>query len=196
MTETAPQLNVSKTARVQLKQQRPFVLWFTGLSAAGKSTIATIVETELFLLGYHTFLLDGDFVRQGLNRDLGFSESDRTENILRVAEVAKLMVDAGLIVLATFISPFRADRQMARSLFSEDEFVEIFVDAPFEIAEARDPKGLYKKARREELKLFTCIDPLRAAPSAGYPARYDCSNSERHRRICNETTPFERSYSS
>jgi len=164
--EALRHLYVSKTARAQLMRQRPFVLWFTGLPAAGKSTIANIVETELFTLGYHTFLLDGEFVREGLNRDLGFSESDRTENIRRVAEVAKLMVDAGLIVLTAFISPFRADRQTARSLFSEGEFVEIFVYAPLEIAEARDPKGLYKKARRGELKLFTGIDSPYEPPLA------------------------------
>jgi len=157
---------VSKGARAQIKAQKPFVLWFTGLPAAGKSTIANLVEAELLTLGYHTFLLDGDFVRQGLNSDLGFSESDRTENIRRVAEVARLMVDAGLIVLAAFISPFRAERQMARLLFSEDEFVEIFVDVPLEIAEARDPKGLYKKARRGELKLFTGIDSPYEPPLA------------------------------
>jgi bifunctional enzyme CysN/CysC len=166
VAEALHHLSVSKTARAQLKQQRPFVLWFTGLSAAGKSTIANIVETELFTLGYHTFLLDGEFVREGLNRDLGFSESDRTENIRRTAEVAKLMVDAGLIVLTAFISPFRADRQTARSLFSEGEFVEIFVDAPLEIAETRDPKGLYKRARRGELKLFTGIDSPYESPLA------------------------------
>jgi bifunctional enzyme CysN/CysC len=166
VAEALRHLNVSKAARAQLKQQRPFVLWFTGLSAAGKSTIANIVETELFTLGYHTFLLDGEFVREGLNRDLGFSESDRTENIRRTAEVAKLMVDAGLIVLTAFISPFRADRQTARSLFSEGEFVEIFVDAPLEIAETRDPKGIYKRARRGELKLFTGIDSPYESPLA------------------------------
>lgn len=158
VTEAVRHISVSKTARAQLMRQRPFVLWFTGLPAAGKSTIANIVEIELFTMGYHTFLLDGEFIREGLNRDLGFSESDRTENIHRIAEVAKLMVDAGLIVLTAFISPFRADRQTARSLFPEGEFVEIIVDAPLEIAEARDPKGLYKKARRGELKLFTGID--------------------------------------
>ena len=164
--EALRHLSVSKSARAQLKRQRPFVLWFTGLSGAGKSTIANIVETELLALGYHTFLLDGEYVRLGLSKDLGFSDSDRKENIRRVAEVAKSMFDAGLIVLAALISPFRAERQMARSLFSEGEFVEIFVDVPLEIAEARDPKGLYKKARRGELKLFTGIDSPYEPPMA------------------------------
>jgi bifunctional enzyme CysN/CysC len=133
-------------------------LWFTGLSGSGKSTIANLVEQELFAMGKHTYILDGDNVRHGLNKDLGFTETDRVENIRRVAEVAKLMVDAGLIVLVTFIAPFRKDREMARSLFQEDEFYEIFIDTPLEEAERRDPKGLYKKARRGEIKNFTGID--------------------------------------
>ena len=142
------------------------MLWFTGLSGAGKSTIANLVEKRLHAGGRHTYLLDGDNVRHGLNKDLGFTEADRVENIRRVAEVAKLMVDAGLIVITAFISPFRAERRMARDLMSEGEFVEVFVDTPLAVAEARDPKGLYKKARRGELKNFTGIDSPYEAPDA------------------------------
>jgi bifunctional enzyme CysN/CysC len=134
------------------------VLWFTGLSGAGKSTIANLVEKQLLSLGRHTYLLDGDNVRHGLNRDLGFTDTDRVENIRRVAEVAKLMADAGLIVMVSFISPFRAERRMARSLFEFGEFLEVHVDAPLAVVEGRDPKGLYRKARRGELKNFTGID--------------------------------------
>jgi bifunctional enzyme CysN/CysC len=151
-------LDVDKGTRANLKAQRPCVLWFTGLSGAGKSTIANLVEKRLLTLGKHTYLLDGDNVRHGLNKDLGFTEADRVENIRRVAEVARLMADAGLIVLVSFISPFRAERRMARSLLPEDEFVEVFVDTPIEVAEARDPKGLYKKARSGQLKNFTGVD--------------------------------------
>jgi adenylyl-sulfate kinase len=134
------------------------VLWFTGLSGAGKSTVANLVEQQLHAMGRPTYLLDGDNVRHGLNRDLGFTAEDRVENVRRVAEVAKLMADAGLTVLVSLISPFRAERQMARSLLAPGEFVEIFVDTPLSVAEARDPKGLYRKARRGELKNFTGID--------------------------------------
>jgi bifunctional enzyme CysN/CysC len=134
------------------------VLWFTGLSGAGKSTIANLVEKQLHALGRHTYLLDGDNVRHGLNRDLGFTDADRVENIRRVAEVAKLMADAGLIVMVSFISPFRAERRMARALFEFGEFFEVHVDTPLAVAEARDVKGLYAKARRGELKNFTGID--------------------------------------
>ncbi len=141
-------VTVDQTARAQAMGQTPCVLWFTGLSGAGKSTIANRVEAELHRRGHHTYMLDGDNVRHGLNRDLGFTDADRVENIRRVAEVAKLMVDAGLIVLVSFISPFRSERQMARVLFDRDQFFEVFVDAPLAIAEKRDPKGLYKKARR------------------------------------------------
>jgi bifunctional enzyme CysN/CysC len=151
-------LDIDKGARAALKGQHPCVLWFTGLSGAGKSTVANLVEKKLHALGHHTYLLDGDNVRHGLSRDLGFSAVDRVENIRRVAEVARLMVDAGLIVLVSFISPFREERQMARGLVNEGEFFEIFIDAPLSLAESRDPKGLYKKARRGELKNFTGID--------------------------------------
>ena len=157
-------LDVDKAARSALKQQKSCVLWFTGLSGAGKSSIANLVERKLHALGHHTYLLDGDNVRHGLNKDLGFTEADRVENIRRVAGVAKLMVDAGLIVLTAFISPFRAERRMARALVEEGEFVEIFADTPLDIAEQRDVKGLYKKARRGELKNFTGIDSPYEAP--------------------------------
>jgi len=151
-------LEVNKTARANIKGQQPTVLWFTGLSGAGKSTIANLVEKQLLALGRHTYLLDGDNVRHGLNRDLGFTDADRVENIRRVGEVAKLMADAGLVVMVSFISPFRAERRMARSLFAEGEFYEVHVDTPLVEAEKRDVKGLYKKARRGELKNFTGID--------------------------------------
>ena len=150
--------DVHKEARSIQKGQKACVLWFTGLSGAGKSTIANLVEKKLHARGLHTYLLDGDNVRHGLNRDLGFTDEDRVENIRRVAEVAKLMVDAGLIVLVSFISPFRSERRMARALVEDGEFIEIFVDAPLAVAEERDPKGLYRKARRGELKNFTGID--------------------------------------
>jgi bifunctional enzyme CysN/CysC len=150
--------DVDKRGRAQLKGQRPCVLWFTGLSGAGKSTIANLVEQRLFGTGHHSYLLDGDNVRHGLNKDLGFTDTDRVENIRRIAEVARLMTDAGLIVLVSFISPFRAERRMARELMDDGEFFEVFVDTPLEVAEERDPKGLYRKARRGELNNFTGID--------------------------------------
>ncbi|WP_062343002.1 sulfate adenylyltransferase subunit CysN [Novosphingobium sp. CCH12-A3] len=159
-------LDVSREAHATLKNQSPKVLWFTGLSGSGKSTIANMVEKRLHALGKHTFLLDGDNVRHGLNKDLGFTEADRIENIRRVGEVARLMTDAGLIVLTAFISPFRAEREMVRSLMADGEFVEIFVDTPLEVAEARDVKGLYKKARSGQLKNFTGIDSPYEAPEA------------------------------
>jgi bifunctional enzyme CysN/CysC len=151
-------LDVNKSERAAMKGQRPCVLWFTGLSGAGKSTIANLVEKKLHSLKRHTYLLDGDNVRHGLNKDLGFSEADRVENMRRIAEVAKLMVDAGLVVITSFISPFRNERHMARSLFADGEFIEVFVDTPMVVAEERDPKGLYGKARRGEVKNFTGID--------------------------------------
>jgi bifunctional enzyme CysN/CysC len=151
-------LDVDKAARAEIKGQRPAVLWFTGLSGSGKSTIANLVERALFADGRHTYLLDGDNVRHGLTRDLGFTDADRVENIRRVGEAAKLFVDAGLIVLTAFISPFRSERRMARGLLGEGEFIEIFVDTPIEICMERDPKGLYQKARAGEIKNFTGID--------------------------------------
>ena len=156
--------DLNKAARSEQKRQRACVLWMTGLSGAGKSTLANLIERRLFTLGRHTYLLDGDNLRSGLNRDLGFSMPDRNENIRRVAEVSRLMVDAGLIVLASFISPLRAERAMARSLFEPGEFIEIFVDAPLAVAESRDPKGLYRKARRGEIRDFTGIDSPYEAP--------------------------------
>ena len=149
---------VDKHARAQLKDQKPCILWFTGLSGAGKSTIANCVERKLLLMGRHTYLLDGDNVRHGLNRDLGFTDADRVENVRRVAEAAKFLVDAGLIVLVSLISPCRAERLLARELVGEGEFIEIFVDAPLELVEARDPKGLYRRARAGEIRHFTGID--------------------------------------
>jgi len=151
-------VDVNKAARALIKGQQPCVLWFTGLSGSGKSTVANLVEKKLAAMGRHTYLLDGDNVRHGLNKDLGFTAADRVENIRRIGEVAKLMVDAGLIVLTAFISPFRAERRLARGLMNEGEFLEVFVDVPLEVAEARDPKGLYKKARQGSLKNFTGID--------------------------------------
>ena len=150
--------DIGRDAHAALKNQKPRILWFTGLSGSGKSTIANEVEKSLNLMNRHTFLLDGDNVRHGLNKDLGFTEADRIENIRRVGEVAKLMADAGLIVLTAFISPFRAERDMVRAMIPEGEFIEIFVDTPLEVAEERDVKGLYKKARSGELKNFTGID--------------------------------------
>ena len=159
-------VDVDKTARAAQKGQRPGVVWFTGLSGAGKSTIANLVEKRLHAMGRHTYLLDGDNVRHGLCKDLGFTEADRVENIRRVAEVARLMVDAGLIVITAFISPFRAERAMARGLVADGEFIEVHVDTPLDVAEQRDVKGLYKKARRGELKNFTGIDSPYEAPEA------------------------------
>ncbi len=159
-------VDVDKAARAALKGQRPCVVWLTGLSGAGKSTIANLVEKRLHALGRHTYILDGDNVRHGLAKDLGFNAEDRVENIRRLAEVAKLMVDAGLIVLTAFISPFRAERRMARDLLGKDEFIEVFVDTPLRVAEERDPKGLYRKARRGEIKNFTGIDSPYEEPEA------------------------------
>jgi bifunctional enzyme CysN/CysC len=159
-------LEVSRETHAALKGQKPAVLWFTGLSGAGKSTIANLVEKKLAARGRHTFLLDGDNVRHGLNRDLGFTEADRIENVRRVGEVARLMADAGLIVLTAFISPFRAERHMVRRMVPEGEFLEIFVDTPLAEAEKRDVKGLYAKARAGQLKNFTGIDSPYEPPEA------------------------------
>lgn len=155
---------VSYTDRIALKQQKPVVLWFTGLSGSGKSTVANAVEMKLLQLGKHSYLLDGDNVRHGLNQDLGFSDTDRAENIRRIGEVAKLFVDSGSIVLTAFISPFISDRKQVRELVKEGQFLEVFVDTPLEICEQRDPKGLYKKARSGEIKHFTGIDSEYQAP--------------------------------
>ncbi len=159
-------IDIDREAHARQKGQTPKLLWFTGLSGSGKSTIANLVEKKLYALGRHSFLLDGDNVRHGLNRDLGFTETDRIENIRRVGEVAKLMTDAGLIVLTAFISPFRAEREMVRAMLPKGDFIEIFVDTPLEVAEARDVKGLYKKARSGALKNFTGIDSPYEVPEA------------------------------
>jgi bifunctional enzyme CysN/CysC len=158
------EVRVDKRARSEQSQHRPGVVWFTGLSGSGKSTIANIVESKLHAIGVRTYLLDGDNVRHGLNRDLGFTDADRVENIRRVAEVAALMVDAGLVVLVSFISPFQAERQLARSRVEEGEFIEVFVDTPLDVAEQRDPKGLYAKARAGQLANFTGIASPYEAP--------------------------------
>ena len=157
-------VDVDKVARSSQKSQQSCVLWFTGLSGAGKSTIANLVEKKLFAINRHTYLLDGDNVRHGLNRDLGFTDVDRVENIRRVGEVAKLMADAGLIVLTAFISPFRAEREMVRALMAPGEFLEVYIETPLAVAEQRDVKGLYKKARQGEIKHFTGIDSPYEAP--------------------------------
>ena len=149
--------SVDKNERAELKKQKPVVLWFTGLSASGKTTIANLVEQKLYLRDKHTFLLDGDNVRHGLSKDLEFTDPDRTENIRRIAEASKLMTEAGLIVLVSFISPFLNDRLMARTLMGKGEFVEIYINAPIEVCISRDPKGLYKKAESGEIKNFTGI---------------------------------------
>lgn len=157
-------MEVDKTSRANLAGQKPCVLWFTGLSGSGKSTVANLVEKRLHDLGRMTYVLDGDNVRHGLNRDLGFTDADRVENIRRVGEAAKLMVDAGLITLVSFISPFRSERQSVRERMEENEFIEIFISTPLEVCEQRDVKGLYAKARRGEIKNFTGIDSSYEAP--------------------------------
>jgi bifunctional enzyme CysN/CysC len=172
--------DVDKQARALSKGQRPCLIWLTGLSGAGKSTIANLLEGKLYAMGHHTYLLDGDNVRHGLNRDLGFTAADRVENIRRVGEVAKLMVDAGLIVVASFISPYRSERHTVRRLFDDGEFFEVFVDAPLAVAEERDPKGLYAKARRGELANFT-----------GFDAPYEVPEQPELRIATDELTPEE-----
>jgi bifunctional enzyme CysN/CysC len=158
--------SIGKASHAEQKGQQPCVLWLTGLSGSGKSTIANVVERKLHAIGRHSYLLDGDNVRKGLNKDLGFTQSDRVENIRRVAEVARLMVDAGLIVITSFISPFESERRMARDLFADGEFIEVFVDAPLAVAEERDPKQLYARARRGEIANFTGIDSPYEPPEA------------------------------
>jgi len=155
---------VDQSVRAGLKDQRPVVIWFTGLSASGKSTLAGALEEVLATQGYHTYLLDGDNVRHGLCGDLGFSDADRKENIRRIGEVAALMADAGLIVMAAFISPFQADRQIVRDILPEGQFVEVFMDASLDVCKRRDPKGMYAKAERGEIKQFTGIDSPYEAP--------------------------------
>jgi bifunctional enzyme CysN/CysC len=157
-------LLVNQAQRAALMGQKPCVIWITGLSGAGKSTLANLLEARLIADGRHTYLIDGDNLRYRLNRDLGFSDRDRAENIRRAAEVARLMVDAGLIVLVALISPLQVDRQLAREVLGYDDFIEVFVNVPLEVAEARDPKGLYKKARSGEIKHFTGIDSPYEAP--------------------------------
>jgi bifunctional enzyme CysN/CysC len=158
-------LSIGKAERAELKKQKPCIVWFTGLSGSGKSTIANMVDQKLFAASHHTTLLDGDNVRHGLNKDLGFTEADRVENIRRVGEVAKLMVDSGLIVICSFISPYRAEREMVRNLVGDGEFIEVFVDTPIEECMRRDPKGLYSKAKSGKIKNFTGIDAPYEAPT-------------------------------
>ena len=158
--------HVSKAQRASLKQQKPALLWYTGLSGSGKSTVANAVDALLFKLGCHSYLLDGDNVRHGLNGDLGFSDEARVENIRRISEVAKLFLDAGLLVSTAFISPFASDRSLAKAKLEQGEFIEVFIDTPISICEQRDPKGLYKKARAGEIKDFTGIDSTYDVPQA------------------------------
>lgn len=155
---------VTKNDRSNLLNQKPFLLWFTGLSASGKSSIANIVEQKLFKTNHNTYLLDGDNVRHGLNSDLGFNEDSRVENIRRIGEVSKLFLDAGLITLTAFISPFKSDRNLVRKLFDEGDFIEVFIDSSLEVCENRDPKGMYAKARKGEIKDFTGISSPYESP--------------------------------
>lgn len=151
---------ITKESRIKLLDQKPFIIWFTGLSASGKSTLANALEKRLYEEGYKTYLLDGDNLRDGLNSDLGFSKESREENIRRVAHLSEILVDAGIIVITAFISPYKKDRELARSLVNKNEFIEVFVDTPLQVCEERDPKGLYKKARKGEIKDFTGIDSI------------------------------------
>lgn len=160
------ELAVKQEHRSQIKNHHPKCIWFTGLSGAGKTTIANLLEKALLDRGIHTYLLDGDNIRHGLNKDLGFSDLDRAENIRRVAEVARLMFDAGLVVITSFISPFAADRKMARDLFKQSDFIEVFIETPIKVCEERDPKGLYAKVRKGELKGFSGIDSPYQPPSS------------------------------
>ena len=182
-------LSIGKKERAELKNQKPCIIWFTGLSGAGKSTIANIVDQKLFAKSHHTMLLDGDNVRHGLNRDLGFTEADRVENIRRAGEVAKLMVDGGLIVICSFISPYKAERDMVSGLVGDGEFLEVFVDTPIEECERRDPKGLYSKAKAGKIKNFTGVDAPYEAPTTAEihlrdhgPGRRSSSPSRSSRR--------------
>tara|TARA_B100001057_G_C22865089_1_gene956132 strand:- start:1484 stop:2080 length:597 start_codon:yes stop_codon:yes gene_type:complete len=158
------QSTVSNKDRNKLLNQKPFVLWFTGLSASGKSTLANIVEKKLYKMKYNTYLLDGDNIRHGLNKDLGFNEESRVENIRRIGEVSKLFLDCGIITLTAFISPFQSDRKLVRELFDEGQFLEVFIDSSLEVCEDRDPKGMYAKARKGEIKNFTGISSPYEAP--------------------------------
>jgi len=158
--------HISKNQRAALKKQKPALLWYTGLSGSGKSTVANAVDALLFKLGCHSYLLDGDNVRHGLNGDLGFSDEERVENIRRISEVAKLFLDAGLLVSTAFISPFASDRALAKAKLEQGEFIEVFIDTPISVCEQRDPKGLYKKARAGEIKDFTGIDSTYDIPQA------------------------------
>ena len=158
------QTTISNNDRNKLLNQKPFVLWFTGLSASGKSTLANIVEQKLYRMKYNTYLLDGDNVRHGLNSDLGFNEESRVENIRRIGEVSKLFLDAGIIAITAFISPFKSDRQLVRELFKKGEFLEVFIDSSLEVCEKRDPKGMYAKARSGEIKHFTGISSPYESP--------------------------------
>ena len=178
------EVDVDKASRAQMNKQKPCLLWFTGFSGAGKSTIANLVEKRLHAMGQRTYLLDGDNVRHGLNKDLGFTDADRVENIRRVAEVGRLMVDAGLIVMASFISPFRSERDLARELFDQGEFVEVFVDASIEACERRDPKGLYQRARDGKIPNFTGIDsPYEPPEHAEIHLQTEQLSPEESRRI-------------
>ena len=159
------QTSISNEDRNKLLNQKPFVLWFTGLSASGKSTLANIVEKKLYKMNYNTYLLDGDNVRHGLNRDLGFNEKSRVENIRRIGEVSKLFLDSGIITLTAFISPFKSDRQLVRELFEKGKFLEVFIDSSLEVCERRDPKGMYAKARSGEIKHFTGISSPYESPT-------------------------------